>query len=135
MTDRAKTPPPRRKSGTETRQLKGRLNVRCTEAQRQTIAQAADAAGLSLSAYVLAVALNKSLDRNAAVSKIDRGMLAQLLGKLGKIGSNINQIAHQLNAGRNAGAAEINAIKPVMLALRNDIMKALGKRPGEEAGP
>ena len=87
-----------------------------------------------MSAYVLAVALNQSLNCNAAVSKIDRGLLARLLAQLGKIGSNINQIAHQLNAGRNAGAAEISAIKPVMLALRNDIMKALGKRPGE-SGP
>lgn len=122
------------RSGSEKRALTATLPpVRCTEAQRAAVEVAADRAGLSLSAYILAAALNSLPERAAPVSKLDRAMLAQLLAQMGRIGGNVNQIAKALNQLHVPDTAAVQALPDVLLELRADIMAALGKQPAADA--
>jgi hypothetical protein len=56
----------------------------------------------------------------------DRQQLSQILGQLGKIGSNINQIARHSNVTRNAPVNfKLNAIQADQHAIRDDVSNAL----------
>jgi uncharacterized protein (DUF1778 family) len=128
MTDRAERPRRRHKSGTEKRQLQARLSVRCTHAQRQKIAAAADAAGLSVSAYVLAVVFNQALERNVAVPKIDREALRQILAQLGRLNGNLYQIVRALNFRETPDLSALSAHREDVAAVCGAVMAALGSR-------
>ncbi len=122
------------RSGTETRRLKATLpRVRCTEAQRAAVELAADRANLTLSAYMLAVLVNQQPARAAPVSRIDRDLLAQMLGEIGHIGGNINQIAKALNQHHAPNAAALQALPDIVADISAAIMEALGKRPSSDA--
>lgn len=72
--------------------------VRLTKDEDVAIGRAADAAGATKSEYVRARALQHPPRHNAPATGERRDLL-EILGQLGKIGSNINQIAHHLNSG------------------------------------
>ena len=65
--------------------------------------------------------------RAAALPSIHR-LLAKVLAELGKIGSNINQIAYHLNAGRPGDVTEgsIQAALTELLEWRTALMQSLG---------
>jgi hypothetical protein len=59
---------------------------------------------------------------------IERKELARLLGHLGKVGSNLNQLAHAFNSrGRVPGLAELNDIRSYVRQMRDALMAALGR--------
>ena len=67
-------------------------------------------------------------------SRIDRAAVSRLLGQLGKIGSNINQIAHHLNSGL-PGDRITNILEESLrdlLELRMPCLQALGVEPHRE---
>jgi mobilization protein NikA len=102
--------------------------VRCTEEERVAIKAAADQAGLSVGAFVRALALGDAGPRAVRRPPIERKELARLLGHLGKIGSNLNQLAHAFNRDRSIpGGDELNAIRKQVGELRDALMKALGR--------
>jgi Bacterial mobilisation protein (MobC) len=76
------------------------------------------------SAFIRYIALEKPLPR----SKVEIRLLAQVLAELGKIGSNINQIAHHLNAGRPGDVMEgsIAAALRELDEWRTALMQAIG---------
>ncbi len=103
------------------------ISVRCTATERTTIDETAAQAGLSVGAYLRALALGKPGPRARRRPPIEREKLAQLLGHLGKIGSNINQLAHAYNGkGRVPALAELAVIKEEIAHIRSAIMTALG---------
>lgn len=55
--------------------------------------------------------------------------IAKLLGEVGKIGSNVNQIAHQLNAGTGTSSNAIAAALADVADMRAALMEALGRKP------
>ena len=57
---------------------------------------------------------------------IDREILGRALGMLGKVGSNINQIAKHLNSGGNVPNAEIAKALNDVSFLKEKILKAIG---------
>ena len=59
----------------------------------------ADAVGLPYAEYMRMQCLDR-VPRRRLASPLDRKLAARLLGQLGKVGSNINQIAKAANAGR-----------------------------------
>jgi hypothetical protein len=64
-------------------------------------------------------------------SRIDRRELARVLAELGKIGSNVNQIAYHLNAGRPP-ARVYNALELALRdlgELRLACLQAIGMEP------
>jgi hypothetical protein len=76
------------------------------------------------SAFIRYIALDKPLPR----SKVEVQLLSKVLAELGKIGSNINQIAYHLNAGRPGDVMEgsIEAALTELLEWRTALMQSLG---------
>jgi hypothetical protein len=108
--------------------------IRCTEGERVAIKAAADQAGLSVGAFLRASALGDAGPRAVRRPPIERKELARLLGHLGKVGSNLNQLAYAFNSrGRVPGLAELTAMRQQVGELRDALMKALGRagHPGD----
>ncbi len=104
------------------------ISVRCTAEERLKIDDAARQAGLSIGAYLRSLALGSAGPRAVRRPPIERKELARLLGHLGKVGSNLNQLAHAFNRERRIpGLDELNAIRQKVGELRDALMKALGR--------
>ena len=114
-------------SGSQKRKVTARIAVNCTPAQKTAIMQKVDATGLSPSAMCLAVLLDVPLPKRRRPS-VDATLLAKVLAELGKIGSNINQIAYHLNAGRPGDVmnGSIEAALRELLEWRTALMQSLG---------
>jgi len=82
--------------GSETRRRKGIITIRVDFQEAAAIRQKAAENGHSVAALIRSSLLRMRLPH----SRIDRRELARLLAELGKIGSNVNQIAYHLNSGR-----------------------------------
>ena len=82
--------------GSETRQRNRIYTVRFTAAEADTIQRKAAEHGHSVAALLRSSLLHIRLPH----SRVDRQHVARLLAELGKIGSNVNQIAYHLNSGR-----------------------------------
>jgi len=78
-----------------------RFDIRLTPAEQSRLSGRAAADGLSMSDYIRVTVLNSKPVANRIDPK--RAPIIQGLGQLGKIGSNLNQIAHELNLERIAG--------------------------------
>ena len=115
-----------RRSGSEKRQRTYILPVRLTEAERSLLTERASLSGCTRAALIRHTALNTPLPpRPIPCPTVDHKAFALLMAELGKIGSNINQLAKQANAGR----FQENSVELAMrdlLALRSLCMKALG---------
>jgi len=104
------------------------ISLRCTAKDHAAISEAAVKAGLSIGAYLRSLALGSAGPRAVRRPPIERRELARLLGHLGKVGSNINQIAHGFNRDRILpGFPELLAIREDVRELRGALMKALGR--------
>jgi hypothetical protein len=104
------------------------VSVRCTAKERSTIDEAARRAGLSVGAYLRTLALGSPGPRAVRRPPIERKELARLLGHLGKVGSNINQLAYAFNSTRRIpGLAELTAVREQIGEIRDALMKALSR--------
>ena len=82
----------------EEENLTVRLDIRCSPEQKQKLAEVAKIAGLTVSSYARQILFNATPPRHSQRPSVDKDLLIQVLGQIGKIGSNINQIAHNFNA-------------------------------------
>ena len=116
-----------RRSGSEKRQRNQILTMRFNQEEAAAIRQIAHARGQSVSAVLRTTLLHS----RAHPSRIDQQAVARLLGQLGKIGSNINQIAYHLNAGRPGDRIESGLEEALrdLGELRIVCLQALGKEP------
>ena len=114
-------------SGSQRRKVTARIAVNCTPVQKAAILKKVEVTGLSPSAMCLAVLLDVPLPARRHPS-VDAVLLAKVLAELGKIGSNINQIAYHLNAGRPGDVIEgsIEAALTELLEWRTALMQSLG---------
>ena len=119
-------------SGSEQRQRTAHLMVRLTPAERGALDGAAERAGLSLAGYARATLLTAPPVRQARRPPVERAELVRLLAQLGKIGSNVNQIARVLNSGGDT-PPELVGVPEDIATIRAAIMAALGREPGEGA--
>jgi hypothetical protein len=88
----------------------------------------AGAAGFSLGAYVRAATLGSPGARHVKRPKGDREQLARLLSEIGKLGSNVNQIAKWCNSVRSApGVRELDLMRADVATMRAALMQALGR--------
>jgi Bacterial mobilisation protein (MobC) len=119
----------KRPSGSETRQRSRVVGFRATAAEETQLALAADRAGLTVSSYVRAQSLAAPTTRAMRSPPVNKAALAQLLGHIGQVGSNVNQIARQLNSGRNPEEiADIAATLRAVREMRDAVLLALGMR-------
>lgn len=107
--------------GSEKRQRTVIIQSRVGPEERATVQAKADAAGVSISELIRYAVLNYRLPR----SRIDRQAVSLLLNKfqnfqgdMGKIGSNINQLAHYANMERWQANSIAAAMEDFMRAVR-----------------
>lgn len=114
------------KNGSERRQRERIIAVRCTPAEYDGIHALAEAAGLPAGAYLRAAAFGSPGPRAQRRPPVDRQELARLLGQLGKIGGNLNQIARALHQRDYPPVDEIKTALAAVTETRALIRKAIG---------
>jgi hypothetical protein len=117
-----------RRSGSEKRRRSKTYSLRLDPAEQERAAALRDRAGLPLSALLRRALFDTPLPRAARRPTINHQAVARLLGELGKIGTNINQLAKHANAGRYQQDSIELALRDLM-ELRTACMQALGREP------
>ena len=115
--------------GTETRKRSTPVTTRYDDAELAALDEAASKAGLTRASYQRVQSLaTPPKTRSTRRAPIERELLARTLGQLGRVGNNLNQIAHAANidgAPRHdimATIADLRDLLPV-------IMEAMGRKP------
>jgi hypothetical protein len=108
---------------------KGKLiMMRCTAQDHEYIAETASQAGLSTGAFLRALALGSAGPRAVKRPHAEREQLGRILGLLGKLGSNHNQIAKWSNTVKSLPDPQVLARMSEDIALmRAAVMKALDR--------
>lgn len=117
--------------GSEKRQRERTVTLRLTDKEHTRLCAKADKAGLSLSAFLRHAALGSAGPRAARKPPIDRELFARALAQLGKLGSNVNQLAKYGNHGRLVNNAYLKEAAEQIAILRAVFFIALGRDPGE----
>lgn len=103
------------------------IRFRCTDHEHAAINAAAEDAGFSVGAFLRLLALGDAGPRAVRRPPAERAELARLLGELGKIGSNVNQIAKAIHTTRNLPSwSELANVRGEIERMRGAILKALG---------
>jgi hypothetical protein len=93
-------PHPFKRSGSEKRQRsKGAVLVRLLPDERAAVEEKAREVGLSLASFLRACGLGTPGPRARRSPTVNAEALGRATAALNKVGSNLNQIAHVLNAG------------------------------------
>jgi hypothetical protein len=116
-------------SGTEKRERFRHLTIRLTLVERLTIDAAAERAGMTPGSYVRQLVLGAAPPRQVRRPPVEKRELAKLLGELGKIGSNLNQLAKATNQGLVVYQNEILIALGGLKVVRDAILKTLGREP------
>jgi methionine synthase I (cobalamin-dependent) len=93
------TAPSSKRSGSQKRQRKHALKIALNDEELANVADKAQACGLSYSSYGRASMLGTPGPRARRSPTINAEALGRATAALNKVGSNLNQIAHGLNAG------------------------------------
>jgi len=116
------------KSGSQKRQRNRLFNVGMTEAEYAEAETRARAAGLSKAAYGRACILGNKGPRAKRAPPLNRVALGEAIAALNRVGNNLNQIAHHLNAGGHPDRAAIAQSNDKLDACLSAISKALGRK-------
>ena len=121
--------PLKRRGGSEKRQRTAAILVRLTPEERAAAEDAASRAGLSLASFARGQMLGGKPPRAAKRPPVEKAQLALILAQLGKIGSNLNQIARASNMGLFT-TGDYEALREetaALVAVRGALMAALGR--------
>lgn len=113
--------------GSEKRARTIHLGVRLTPEERAQIERAAESSGLSTGSYARLVLLGTPGPRQVRRPQVDRAELGRLLGEIGRVGNNLNQIAHRMNTGVPTDRPALLVILASLVDVRNAILQALGR--------
>ena len=113
--------------GSETRVRTEHLTIRLSPEERSAIDLAADRAGLTQGSYARQVLLGAPAPRQVRRPPVERRELARLLGEIGHVGGNLNQIARGMNFGHGIDAFDLKQTLGGLGLVRNAILKALGR--------
>ncbi len=102
------------------------FSIRLSDDERAEIVRRADAAGLSIGGYWKSAVFNLPPPRKSHRPSVDRVELAKLLGQLGRVGNNINQLARTLNAEGSVEIPELTQALKELTDMREAVMIALG---------
>jgi hypothetical protein len=123
-------------SGSDKRQRNRLGSFRLSDDEFNRIAAKADRSGLTFGAYMRAAALDGDAGPRAQRRPpADHRALREILGHVGRIGNNLNQIARSLNSGDAVNIPELREALGAYLKIRNAILDALGKKHGPNPGP
>jgi len=119
-------------SGSDKRRRSHQSLIRWTDDEFTRITDKADKSGLAVAAFMRAAALGSPGPRAQRRPPADHKALRQILGELGRIGNNINQIARALNSGEKASLPDLQQALRAYVDIRNRIFDALGKNHGPD---
>jgi mobilization protein NikA len=104
------------------------ISVRCLPDEHAKIEAAAKRAGLAIGPYLRSLAIGSPGPRAKHQPPVERRALAQVLGFLGRLGSNINQLARVANMkGDLPTRRELAGIAADVRTMRDALMEALGR--------
>lgn len=108
--------------------------IRLSDAERTDLHNRADRAGVSVAALFKAAVFDQPLSRQTRRAPVDKQELSRLMSAIGKIGSNVNQLAHQANTGSWPEARALNDACDDIQWMRDTVMRALGITPPPGSG-
>lgn len=117
-------------SGSEKRQKNLFIRGRVNEEEKKEVVEKASKAGMTEGEFVRSRCLDKVKTRAARRPTVELENLSRLLGELGKVGSNLNQIAKTLNAGGWASGNEVNKALRELQGVSAAILDAMGRKAG-----
>ncbi|WP_130471933.1 plasmid mobilization protein [Candidatus Magnetaquicoccus inordinatus] len=125
------------KHSSQKRQRQGLAKCFVNAAEKAEIEEKAARAGLSVSGYLRALVFGKDAPqpRGARRPAVEKELLVRLLGEIGKIGSNVNQIAHVANQGRGVNYPALVQLSADVVVMRQQVKAALGRGESEELTP
>lgn len=115
-------------SGTDKRQRGVTVTVRLTADERARLEELSSRSGLAAGAFMRAATFGNPGPRAQRRPPADHVALRQLLGELGRVGNNINQIARAMNNGDPPDVPELREALQAYLQLRDSIFDSLGMR-------
>lgn len=120
-------------AGSEKRQRTEQVKARLTPDELSILADKADKAGMTTAAFLRAAALGSPGARAQRKLPIDATLLREVLGHLGRVGNNLNQIARHLNEGEAAHTQLPELIEALRdyAGMRDALYAALGKAPDD----
>ena len=121
------------RTGTETRQRSLVITTRFSEQEAQTLRAMADKSGLTVGALIRHAVLNVDPPRASRRPSVELQAAARVLAALGKIGSNVNQLAHYAHLGRFQSNSIDMALRD-LAELRIACLKALGQERDDPRG-
>ncbi|MFQ3621923.1 MAG: plasmid mobilization relaxosome protein MobC [Acetobacteraceae bacterium] len=116
-------------SGTDRRQRNVTVTVRLTADERARLEELSSRAGYAAGAFMRAAAFGEAGPRAQRRPPADHVAIRKLLGELGRVGNNINQIARAVNADQSVNVPELREALTAYLELRDAIFVALGMEP------
>lgn len=129
MSDETDAPiPTKSRSGSETRQRTKALLVRLTEAERTEVEEASRKVGLTVGSYARRQMLQAAPPRSVRRPPLERQMVAQLLGQVGRVGGNVHQLVRHLNFGKEADRRQLAEVLDALTLLKREIMQALSRK-------
>jgi hypothetical protein len=114
--------------GSETRQKSHLITSRYSPEEFAELDDAASRAGLTRASYQRSQSLAAPKTRSTRRPPIERELLAKLLGQLGRVGGNLNQVAHAANLGANQ-RPEWEAVRGEIREAAKAVMLAMGRTP------
>jgi hypothetical protein len=122
-------PKQKTRSGSQQRKKLHMVTTGYDDAELAQLDEAASRAGLTRASFQRVQTLcTTPKTRSTRRPPIERELLAKTLGELGRIGSNINQIARAANRDK-ATELDLNATLAELRGLLPDLMQALGRKP------
>jgi hypothetical protein len=116
-------------SGTEKRRRDETLTIRLTPEEKAAIETAAERMKVTPGSYARNTLLGSPIPRQGRRPPVERRELARILGELGKIGSNLNQLARETNEGFPPYRRELLAVLASLLPVKDAILAAMGRQP------
>ena len=122
------------RSGSNKRQRDKITPIRWNMDEFNRVAARANRSGLSFGAFMRALGLGEPGPRSQKRPPIEKELLLKLLGSLGRLNNNANQIARSINYGDPCDLPELRLLLKDYAALRDLIFEALGKQPAPLKG-
>jgi len=122
-------------AGSDKRQRSRMISIRLTPPEAARLQADAERAGLSLGGYARLALLEAPPPRQSRRPPVEREMLALALRLLGKIGGNVNQLAHTANCGITPNVGELRAACLAVIEARTALLGALGVSEAEPPAP
>jgi hypothetical protein len=113
--------------GSETRVRSKHKTIRFSPEELAAVDAAAERAGLTPGSYARQVLLGAPQPRQVRRPPVERGELVRLLGLLGNVSNNINQLARVANFGDGIDRVDFKNAMIDLKSMRDTVLQALGR--------